>query len=264
MQKATKILFLIVLAIFVFDGVAAFATPSTTYWSPATMDIQPYNVWHLGVDNYFIVKRPSSLGPKDGPSSFPTDVQVTVGVLPWEKIQMEVGIDAMYPSNYPYLFHAKIGTPENSLFAGSPGINIGIFNVGTKTGGAANAGRTDYDTVDFIIGKTLPYNLGRLHAAYYVGNRAALRSSSDDEQNMGFMIAYDKGFLSTTDKSGNEYKRVVLAADYISGKNYMGGGGFGLYYYFTKDISLLVGPIWMNDTMLNGPMKITTQLDINI
>ena len=241
-----------------------FATPSTTFWSPAVMDIQPYKVWHFGVDNYFIVKRPSSLGPTDGPASFPTDVGITVGVLPWEKVQMEVGIDAFYPSDHPYMFNAKIGTPENSMFKGSPGINIGLFNVGTYTHGLANAGRTDYDIVDFIVGKTLPYNIGRLHVAYYIGNDAALRSSSGDKQSMGFMIAYDKGFFSTTDKSGNEYKRVLFAADYISGKNYIGGGGFGLYYYFTKDISILAGPVWMNDAMINGPMKVSIQLDINI
>ena len=27
------------------------ATPSTTYWTPATSDVQPFNVWHIGVDN---------------------------------------------------------------------------------------------------------------------------------------------------------------------------------------------------------------------
>src|SRR5947199_10295020 len=32
---------------------SAHATPSTTYWTPATSDIQAFNVWHIGVDNYF-------------------------------------------------------------------------------------------------------------------------------------------------------------------------------------------------------------------
>ncbi len=30
---------------------AAFATPSTTYWTPMVMDIQPYKIVHLGIDN---------------------------------------------------------------------------------------------------------------------------------------------------------------------------------------------------------------------
>ena len=29
------------------------ATPSSTFWTPMTPDIQPYGVLHIGVDNYF-------------------------------------------------------------------------------------------------------------------------------------------------------------------------------------------------------------------
>ena len=36
-----------------------FATPSTTYWTPATSDVQPFNVWHIGVDNYFSTLKDS-------------------------------------------------------------------------------------------------------------------------------------------------------------------------------------------------------------
>ena len=35
----------------------AFATPSTTYWTPMTMDIQSYKVPHLGIDNYFTTTK---------------------------------------------------------------------------------------------------------------------------------------------------------------------------------------------------------------
>src|SRR5712692_8261505 len=78
------------------------ATPSTTYWTPATSDIQPFNVWHIGVDNYFRLYQ-SSTDTNNLPRSntnaparidgFSTDVGLTVGVLPFEKFQMEVGID---------------------------------------------------------------------------------------------------------------------------------------------------------------------------
>ena len=42
-----------------------------------------------------------------------------------------------------------------------------------------------------------------------------------------------------------------------------GGGGVGIYTYFTPDISLLTGPVWFNDTTLNGNLLWTIQLDIN-
>ena len=64
----------------------AHATPSTTYWTPMTVDIQPYGVLHIGVDNYFTVFRKAA----DGGGSFPTDFGLTMGVLPFEKVQMEI------------------------------------------------------------------------------------------------------------------------------------------------------------------------------
>ena len=36
-----------------------------------------------------------------------------------------------------------------------------------------------------------------------------------------------------------------------------------MYHYFTKDISLLTGPVWFNDHAINGQWKWTVQLDIN-
>lgn len=65
-------------------------------------------------------------------------------------------------------------------------------------------------------------------------------------------VAFDRGFMPVKDKAGNEYNKLVFAADYASGKNALGGGGAGLYYYFTKDISLLTGPVWFNEKVING------------
>ena len=43
----------VLLALVAISG--AHATPSTTYWTPCTIDIQPAGVTHLGVDDYFSV-----------------------------------------------------------------------------------------------------------------------------------------------------------------------------------------------------------------
>ncbi len=255
----TKFSVLMVLAATViFTAGIVHATPSTTYWTPMTLDIQPYGVLHLGVDNYFTV-----LGKHGGSvRSFATDVGPEIGVLPFEKIQMEVGLDYMGGVDYPWLFNAKIGSPEDSFFKGQPALEIGIFNVGTKTSGSS---RTDLDVVHFLIGKTLPGDLGRVTAGPYIGNHSAMLSSKGEPKNSGFMIAYDHGFIPVKDRDGNvEYNKLVLAADYASGKNAIGGGGVGVYYYFTKDISLLTGPVWFNDQGINGKWKWTVQLDINL
>src|SRR5207249_11004449 len=73
-----------------------FATPSTTYWTPATSDVQPFNVWHIGVDNYFRLYQ--SAAEQGSPGALPTDVGLTVGVLPYEKLNMETGIDYLGPA----------------------------------------------------------------------------------------------------------------------------------------------------------------------
>ena len=295
MKLSGRITILVLFLVLEVSGTSS-ATPSTTYWTPATSDVQPFNVWHIGVDNYFRLSRtteeglPASTGVGNNQAgSFPTDVGLTVGVLPFEKLQLEVGIDGMFPGTHMHssltsigsslLFNAKLGTPEGAWGAWSPAINVGIFNVGTKDE------VTNMNIVDLIVGKTLgPF--GRIHGGGYYGNpdsalmrqggckpvasartaRAAILcagGSSGKLANAGGMVGYDFGFWKVKDKEGNEYNKWVFAADYASGKNAIGGGGFGMYHFFNKDISLLTGPVWFNDHVINGQWKWTVQLDIN-
>lgn len=253
MKMNNRSLILSVIAFTIFSSVLAYATPSTTYWTPDTSDIQPYKVFHITYDNYVTHD-----------SSFPGDYGLTVGILPFEKFQMEVGYDLLAPTNKDKwlkdgsYFNAKIGSPEGALFENSPAWNIGIFNVGVSED------KTDYHIMDVIIGKTLPWSLGRVHIGGYYGITSTLQKTATDGDGDrgGFMIAYDKGFFPVKDEKG-EFNRFVLAADYATGKNAIGGGGVGLYVFFTRDVSLLAGPVWFNDTDLNGDVKATLQLDIN-
>ena len=262
------------------------ATPSTTYWTPATSDVQPFNVWHIGVDNYFRLSQTQGDRDNGFAPALPTDVGLTVGVLPFEKLNMEVGIDYLAPATFAHpalrsmahsvLFNAKLGTPEGAFFGSwFPAFNLGIFDVGTKSQ------VTNMNIVDFLVGKTLgPF--GRIHGGGYYGNPGSVLMNKNgcvpgatfslfcapgqavDHQNAGVMVGYDYGFWPVKDKAGNEYNKWMFAADYASGKNYIGGGGFGMYHFFTKDISLLTGPVWFNDHAINGQWKWTVQLDINL
>jgi hypothetical protein len=134
---------------------------------------------------------------------------------------------------------------------------VGIINAGTKQD------VTDYNIVYGVIGKTIP-NVGRLSAGPYVGNSKLLVNAEGKKENDGFMVAFDRGFMPVKDAEGNEFNRLVFAADYASGNNALGGGGAGLYYYFTPRISLLTGPVWFNEEAINGKWKWTIQLDINV
>jgi len=241
----------------VLPAAFARATPSTTYFTPMTLDIQAPGVFHLGIDDYFTVANPSA----DGGGAFPTDFTLPeVGFALSSQVNLECGVDYLAATANPWYFNAKIGLLEDSLFKGQPAVEIGIFDVGTKSSGPS---RTDFDIGYLVIGKTIP-GFGRVAAGPYWGNHATVVSSTGESQNTGWMVAYDRGFLSTRGKDGKEFNRLVFAGDYASGKNVIGGGGVGVYYFFTKDISLLTGPVWFNDAGTNGRWKVTAQLDINL
>lgn len=232
---------------------AARATSSSTVWTPMTLDIQSFGVLHWGVDNYFTAFRKASNGAGD----FPTDAGLTVGILPFEKLQMEVGVDLLEPSDYPVSFNAKLGAPEGTLFSGAPALQVGIVNAGTKKG------VNDYNVLYGVVGKSFP-GVGRFSIGPYTGNSKLLVDGHGKKENSGFMAAFDHGFRPVKGADGAEFNRFVVAADYASGKNALGGGALGLYYFFTKDISLLVAPVWFNEEAINGKHKWTIQLDINV
>lgn len=258
MKKSLSILAAVLLFVVVSN---CYATPSTEVWTAASSDIQPYGVLHIGVDNYFTAGRKNEKG------SLPTDVGLTIGVLPYERLQLEVGLDYLEPTTDPILLNAKLGVPEGTLYEGSPAFNLGLFNVGTDTKTDDGDGRTDLNIVDFIIGKTLPFDLGRVHIGVYRGNAKVLVDKDGNKENSGYMIGWDKGFAPEKDGDA-EYNKWVVAADWASGKNAIGGGGAAVSYYFTKDISVLTGPVWFNEPELAGPSANakwvwSTQLDIN-
>ena len=251
-RDRVRILGSAVMTVVTWTGVAV-ATPSSSVWTPATTDVQAFRTLHVGVDNYFTVFRKAAEGAGD----FPTAVGLTAGVLPSPKLQMEIGIDAVEPGDHPLYFNAKIGTPENALFKGAPALNLGVLNVGTESG------TTDQNVVHAMVGRTLP-GLGRLFAGGYVGNGEVLVDAQGDPARSGFMVAFDRGFALVQDAGGRTYHRLVLAGDYASGRNAVGGGGLGVSWYFAGNVSLLTGPVWFNERAINGEWKWTVQLDANV
>ena len=112
MKKLVRVLAACAIAL---SAQSAWATPSTLFWTPATTYVQPFLVPHLGMDVYFNDK-----------ANYPIDVGLTMGVLPFEKIQAEVGLDFFFPywgpQNALFLspagalqLNAKVGTPEGSF-----------------------------------------------------------------------------------------------------------------------------------------------------
>jgi hypothetical protein len=233
-MNKTKILVLGVILSFQLCSIGkAFATPSTQIWNPST-DIQAAGVYHLGIDNYF-----TSAWPQDGGYAYPTDINLTYGVLPG----VEIGIDSFMPSVNQLEFNAKYGIAENGDM---PAFAIGGQNFGANVD--SDKVSADWNILYGVAAKT--FSFGRLTGGYYSGNDKVLLDNDGNKANTGFIATWDK---MVTDK-------VWLCLDYASGYSAYGSFFYGGAYTLAPNTSVIIG----YGTFNNGVLPVfTTQLDIN-
>ncbi|MBI2891174.1 MAG: hypothetical protein HYY13_10375 [Nitrospirae bacterium] len=224
------------------------ATPSTTFWAPSTPFVQPYGLLHITYDTYFL-----------GSALYPVDTGLEMGVLPFDKFQMEAGFDFLYPTQdpskapkvkglaLPLLLNAKVGSPEGAFGDWSPGWSAGIFGVGFEDD------VTDYNIVHFMLGKTFPV-IGNPEVGFYYGlNDKLLIDKNGDKEQFGVMV----GWFSPAIELKKPYMdKVILAADIQTGKNGFGAAGGGVYLYFTPTISLLTGPVFFLEKDVQAPVAL--------
>jgi hypothetical protein len=241
LKVRTKIeIAVLVAALLILTAASVYATPSTQIWIPST-DIQAFKKVHLGLDTY--IKTES----QDNGTTEPTvlNAGLTVGVLPFEKVQMEIGIDyrdAGGEHTYPLLFNLKVGTPENALFKGSPAIAAGGFDFGTKND------VTDYNIVYLIAAKTIG-SAGRFSAGYYTGNDELL-----EKDNEGILLSWDRTISEVSDN-------LWAAIDYQGGDNGYGALSFGVAWKFASNVGVILGyDVYNEDTY---KPTATIQLDID-
>jgi hypothetical protein len=246
-------------AMLTFAAVAQ-ATPSTTFYTPATTYVQPFAVPHITYDTYF-----------NGRGAYPIDTGLTIGILPFEKIQAEIGIDALLPYKGfyadpagPLFLDAKLGAPDGAFGAWSPGISAGIYGVGLTRG-------TAFHILHAELSKSLP--IGTLAAGVYYGaggNDSLWTGSDGTVRRAGLMGAWTAPDI-VIDLRG--LQKISLFADVMTGKNAFGGGGPGIGLYFTPSIDVLTGPVFFFDKDLQPPvppagegsrMMWTVQLDVDI
>ena len=260
MKKSGRIIhrFGVALAALTLCGLTATvasATPSTQIWIPST-DIQPYKTVHLNFDTYL---RANS---NDDGSRTPPVVVIgpTVGVLPFPKIQAEVGFDVISAGGdadkYPLYGHFKLGTPEDSLFKLSPAVAVGMYNIGTKSGDARNGElATDQNLVYGLVAKTVPV-VGRLSAGYFVGNKKVLLDENGKSDEKGVLLSWDRTMTEISDK-------LWMAVDYQGSKSALGALSFGASWAFAKNVSVILGYDIYNKKATGGENTVTMQLDIN-
>jgi hypothetical protein len=260
MKKSSRIIYRmgISLAAFALCGLTATiasATPSTQIWIPST-DVQPYKTFHLGFDTY--IRANSN---DDGSRTAPVVViGPTVGVLPFPKIQAELGFDLISAGGdldkYPLYFHGKLGTPEDSLFKLSPAIAVGGYNFGTKTGDVRNGElATNQNLVYGLVAKTIPV-VGRLSAGYFTGNKKVLVDENGSSDEKGVLLSWDRTMTEISDK-------LWLAVDYQGSDSALGALSFGASWAFAKNVSVILGYDIYNERRTGGENTVTLQLDIN-
>ena len=227
----------------------ASATPSTTYWAPSVATCQAKGVPQITYDTY---------SGKD--SAYPIDTGLTIGILPGDKVQAEIGYDVLLPGANPTQFYVngKICIPEKAMGKGSPAIGVGIYNVGFKKD------VTNYDAVYVMVQKSLPFG-GYIAGGFYHGTPTALFTSSEGKEAKNGALV---GWASPDIKIGlTGLQKILFIGDIQTGKNVLGGGGFGADIYFNDYIGLIVGPVFYTDSKLQpGQAKHlwTAQIDIDI
>lgn len=212
---------------------AARATPSTTFWTPATTYTQPYLVPHITYDTYF--------GEQ---GALPIDVGLTVGVLPFSKLQAEVGFDLFYPGYTDKLvqLNGKLTLPEGAFGALAPALSVGIMNAGFEED------VSDYHLLHATLGKTTPLGLIGVGGYYGAGSELLWTNSAGDEERAGVTASWVSPDI-VLDLPG--LQKIVFLADVATGENWFGAYGGGVGLYFTPAIDILTGPVFFLDKDLN-------------
>ena len=223
------------------------ATASTHVWAPST-DVQRFNSLHVTYDLYVPVENDAS-GTRL-PSV--TNLGLTWGALPLQKLNLEVGMD--HKSGYgaldlhPFYFNGKFGIPEGGFSGYSPALAMGIFDVGTKKGA------TDYNVVYAKLAKTLG-PIGRASIGYFGGNSDLLLDADGTKDNTGIMAAWERTMPEISD-------RLWLCVDYMGTNSSYGALSFGASWKFTNNMAVLAGYDAYNESRL-FPSTFTIQADVD-
>lgn len=263
-MKINKILAATLTVLALTSGVAM-ATPTGQIWIPST-DAKTLKEVTINLTN---IARFSN-GSDAGPNYYM--VGVTTGVLPFEAIKLEIGVDYMTTGikanidNYPFYFNAKLATAEDMGFKGMPALAVGVFNLGTYD--KPEVGLSTRQNIAYgLVAKTIPF-VGRISAGGYYGAKRALANGTntiDTNMNSGMMASWDRAINEVSDK-------LWMGIDYMSGNNGNGQLGIGTSWAFSKQITLLTGVQVFNpfykpsggESIPGGKPAFTTQLFINL
>jgi hypothetical protein len=256
---------ILILAILDLIYDSALAAPSALINIPST-DAKGLNEVAIGINNYTRFSDKADAGL----NSYSAGIET--GLLPFEAIKLEVGIDYVTTGTnsstdtHPFYFNAKLTTAEDLGVKGLPAFAVGVYNMGTYD--KPEIGVSTRQNIAYVLAaKTLPV-VGRISVGGYVAAERALRTYGNPlNNNSGVMASWDRTISELSEK-------LWLGADYMSGNNANGEISFGASWSFTKQVTLLAGVVWYNPfyklstadkgMLPGGKPAFTTQLTINL
>jgi hypothetical protein len=228
----------------------AHGTASTHIWAPST-DVQPFKLVHITSDMYLPVEYDAA----GNRLATVTNLGLTVGVLPFKTVNMEVGLDHKSGlgglDDYPLYGNVKIGMPEGALGRVCPAGAIGVFDVGTKSD------LTDFNVFYAKIAKSFAIDsvsLGRFSVGYFSGNEELLLRRDGTTDNEGVLLAWERTMNELSD-------RLWVCVEYMGTESIYGTFNVGASWKFAPNVALLAGYDVFNDDGLPGTA--TVQVDID-
>ena len=236
---------------------SALAAPTAQVMIPST-DLKGFKELAIG---FTYIGRFSQ---KEAAGASSNDIGITAGLLPFENLKMEAGVDYVTSDlqddnaadKHPIYFNIKAGTPEDAFgIKGLPAFAVGAYNLGTYDS-PQTAMSTRQNIVYGLAARTLPV-IGRLSAGGYSGSERALGKGA----NSGVMASWDRTIAEVSDK-------LWFGVDYMSGNNTNGELSLGASWSFSKQVTLLIGAIFFNPFYdpagPGGKPAYTTQLTLNL
>lgn len=257
-MKRLKTMFFLVAGCW-FQCSVAYATATTHIWAPST-DVQAFKTGHITADVYI----PTGLNSDGTRPQAITNTGLTVGILPFKKLNAEIGFDYKTGygdlDGYPIYFNAKIAIPENSYTNYFPAMAFGIYDIGTK------ADKTDDNLWYGELAKTFSLrnisfgglnsdvSLGRFSLGYFLGNEKLLLNEDGGRNNYGFLLAWERTMTELSDK-------LWICAEYQGTRSLYGAFNLGGSWKFSPNTSVIVGYQFYNNHNLADTA--TIQLDID-
>jgi hypothetical protein len=244
-MKRVKVLTLAAAIVAVACG-SAMAYPTGQINIPST-DAKGLKEVAIGINNYARFSTADTAGANT------YDLGVTTGLLPFEKVKLEVGADygtTGTATKQPMTYNAKLATAEDALIVGMPAFAIGGYNLGNAVPGT-NAQNIGYA----LVARTFPV-VGRISVGGYSGDKDILVDAKGKKDNTGVLASWDRSITEVSDK-------LWLGIDFASGNSALGGLGVGGSWAFSKQVSLLGGVTFYNEQTNNKP-SFTTQVVISL